>query len=200
MFQPFNSPYVNQFFDDAHSLIVLRLFLYVAIPTFILVRFAAENFARKSYKDLKKRRAFRIGRRLMLSCGFVLTLQALLTIMETIPLVYFISMLVDIREIIGLIIVTLLLSVAQIIIGIIGYKVWKDPTKRMIKVGFVSGLVLFGFSIVPMFFLGSDFSSQDLLITIDSIVSLVITIGYIIGSIIVRANYKLGLNKPQPKA
>ncbi|MBQ3866151.1 MAG: HAD-IC family P-type ATPase, partial [Clostridia bacterium] len=44
--QPWNSPAVQGLLNDVNNYIVLRTFLYVAIPVFILVMFAAENHAR----------------------------------------------------------------------------------------------------------------------------------------------------------
>jgi hypothetical protein len=81
------------------------------------------------------------------------------------------------------------------VIGVIGYKVWKDPTKKLIKLGFISGIVLFVLSVLPVLLTGHIDDSGNPLLFADSAVTLVIAIGYIIGAIIVRANYKLAREK-----
>ena len=69
LFQPMNSPAVRDLMNDGNNFIVLRLFLYVAIPSFILIRFAVANISQANDPERRKRRVFRFGRRLMLSCG-----------------------------------------------------------------------------------------------------------------------------------
>ena len=68
MFQPQNSEVIQNLFADRDNFMIFRLFLYVAVPIYILIMFALENFNRRNYgKDVKKHRSFRIGRRLLLS-------------------------------------------------------------------------------------------------------------------------------------
>ncbi|MBO4423060.1 MAG: HAD-IC family P-type ATPase, partial [Clostridia bacterium] len=85
MFRPQNSTVIKNLVSDENNFFVLRLFLYVAIPTFVLVMFALENAARKDYgKDVHLNRSFRIGRRMMLASGLVLFLRAFLSGFELI--------------------------------------------------------------------------------------------------------------------
>ncbi len=195
MFRPMNSPVIRELISDDNNFVILRVFLYVAIPAFILVRFAVENFARKEYKDVKTGRAFRIGRRLMLAAGFVLILQAFLMV-ATLLLSY-----TDISQEIGLAgysiyaAIILIIIAVQFAIGVIGYLVWKDPTRKRIKIGFISAIVLFVLSILPVIITGSIDDSGDPLIFADSVVTLIISVGYIIGAIIVRANLKMARAK-----
>lgn len=195
MFRPMNSPVIRELISDDNNFVILRVFLYVAIPAFILVRFAVENFARKEYKDVKTGRAFRIGRRLMLTAGFVLILQAFLMV-STLLLSY-----TDISQEIGLAgyiiyaAIILIIIAVQFAIGVIGYLVWKDPTRKRIKIGFISAIVLFVLSILPVILTGSIDDSGDPLIFADSVVTLIISVGYIIGAIIVRANLKMARAK-----
>ena len=195
MFRPMNSPVIRELISDDNNFVILRVFLYVAIPAFILVRFAVENFARKEYKDVKTGRAFRIGRRLMLTAGFVLILQAFLMV-ATLLLSY-----TDISQEIGLAgyiiyaAIILIIIAVQFAIGVIGYLVWKDPTRKRIKIGFISAIVLFVLSILPVILTGSIDDSGDPLIFADSVVTLIISVGYIIGAIIVRANLKMARAK-----
>lgn len=199
MFRPMNSPAVRELISDVNNFIVLRLFLYIAVPVYILVRFAVENFARKEYKDVKKGRAFRIGRRLMLANGFVLILMSVLTIVEVFS---YAKSSTEVTETVTYIIVSIFsitIALVYMAIGAIGYKTWKDPTKKMIKIGFVAGIVLLIMTILPIMLTGNVFSDSDPRVIFDNIVSLVIAGAYVTGAIIVRANYKHGLLKPRDK-
>ena len=195
MFCPMNSNVIRNLLSDANNMIVLRIFLYVAVPAFILARFAAENFARKEYKDVKLNRAFRIGRRLMLTGGFVLILQVIVTINTIVEL--FTSadngLTPSLRIVLAALVI--ILSGVQIFIGVVGYLVWKDPTKTRIKLGFICGVILFVISILPVILTGSLDDSGNTLQFVDSLVLFVIAAGYVIGSFIVRANYKLAREK-----
>lgn len=195
MFRPMNSPIVRGLIADDNNFVVLRVFVYVAIPAFILMRFAVENYARKDYKDVKLNRAFRIGRRLMLTAGFVLILQSLLAISEMIISYGEISGEIGTGGYILFAAIILVLAAIQIVIGVVGYLVWKDPTKKRIKVGFVCGIVLFLLSFLPVILTGSIDDSGNPLVFADSVVTLIIAAGYVVGSIIVRANSKLAREK-----
>ena len=195
MFRPMNSPIVRSLINDENNFMILRVFLYIAVPSFILMRFAVENYVRKDYKDVKKNRAFRIGRRLMLTAGFVLILESIMSFAQMIIIVYLVSSMMETRDIILVLVLTVVLSVAQIAIGVIGYKVWKDPTRRMIKVGFISGIVLFLLAILPTILAGTLSDIRNPLQFVDSLVLLVIAIGYVIGAVFVRANLKLAREK-----
>lgn len=203
MFHPMNSQAVRALVSDGDNYIVLRLFLYVAVPAFILIHFAVENYARKEYKDVKKNRAFRIGRRLMLSNGFVFILMGLLTILETFYLKGYIdefgggAAALVVSVLVGS--VSVIFALIYLAIGVIGYKTWKDPTKKMLKVGFISGVVLFVLTALPIILTGTVIETGDPLTVIDSVVMFVLSVGYIIGAVIVRANYKLALDKPRDK-
>ena len=198
MFRPQNSEVMRNLMGDVNNFIVLRLFLYVAIPVFILIRFAVENYARKDVKDVKKNRAFRIGRRLMLASGFVLILRSLLCGVELFTSTgYMIDLDERFRSIAFA--VNLLFVVFHLAIGYIGYKLWKDPTKKMIKVAFASGMALLALTVIGMALSGSFISAGNALILFDAVVILCITASYVAGSVIVRANFNLGLLKPRDK-
>ena len=224
MFHPGRSEVIQNLFKDPNTFIILRIFLYVAIPFFVLAMFAAENYARKEFKDLKKNRVFRIGRRLMLSSGFVLIIWAVVTAIDAISYLvasFEIGRALDslyngsrpagdiasnVISYILFIAFTMIPIILFIAIGFIGYRLWKNPTKRNIKIAFAAGMTLLGLTVLrlvlPMFgiaFLSINqfVSSLNILNTIDSIEILIITVMYVTGSIIVRANYKYGLLKPR---
>ena len=201
LFQPMNSPAVRDLMNDGNNFIVLRLFLYVAIPSFILIRFAVANISQANDPERRKRRVFRFGRRLMLSCGFVLALQAIFSIIEVLPVLVNMDMFDDVVSTITFLTVSLLLSGIQIVIGVVGYQVWINPTRKMIRVGFIAGIVLFFLSVLPIMFVDfTFFTTSNLLIVIDALVTVVIALGYIIGSIFVRINYKHAAAGAEPAA
>ena len=201
MFRPMNSAVVRNLVADRNNFIVLRIFVYVAVPVYILVRFAVENFNRKNYgKDVKLNRSFRIGRRLALSGGFVIILHALLTAAETFSASGY---LVDVSESYhfgsGMVIaLNVVFIVAYIVIGYIGYKLWKDPTKKMIKTAFIAAIALAVLTVSKMLLSNSIIvATKNPLLVIDNALILVATVGYIVGTAIVRSRCDLGLEKPR---
>ena len=199
MFRPLHSPTIQALVGDQNNLILLRIFLYVAIPVFILTRFAIENYARKSYKDVKLNRHFRIARRMMLAAGFVLILHAGISFVEmsaSSHMLFNPTSQIDQDTVTK---VNFIFIIAHIIVGWLGYKVWKDPTKKMIKIGMWSAIVLLILTVLPMISAGAIISEGSTLLKIDSLVILLLSVVYIIGAFIVRANIKLGLDKPRDK-
>ena len=203
MFRPMNSDIFRNLVSDNNNFIVLRIFLYVAVPAYILVRFAIENSNRKNYgKDVKLNRSFRIARRFMLASGFVFMLYALLMGAET---AFFTGTLVRFSESSqatkGLVtFVNALFAVAYFAVGYIGYKTWKDPTKKMIKVGFVAAISLVAITVVKLILSGMVvIRTQDPLLIIDNALILALTAVYIVGALMVRSQIKLGLLKPRDK-
>ena len=199
MFQPANSMVIKSLNSDINNYIVLRLFLYVAIPTFILLRFALENYARREFKDLKKNRTYRVGRRLMLASSFVLMLRAILSVVELIPQA--LAGFKGVEAIVYVIVLSInsVFAGIHLAIGVIGYKVWKykNPRPGIVNLGFASGIVLMVISILPMLFSGELVNLEDPRYFIDSVVVFIITVGYIVGSIIVKASYKKVIPEPE---
>lgn len=199
MFRPQNSEVIKNLVSDENNFFVLRLFLYIAIPAFVLVMFALENAARKDYgKDVKLNRAFRAGRRMMLASGLVLVLRALLSGFELVFMKRPILSLSGINS--GLLTaINVIYILIMLVIGYFGYKLWKDPTKKNIKIAFWMGATLLVLMTVEMIINSSVFGSGNLLSICDVVVILILTLSYIIGDIIVRSRYDLGLAKPRDK-
>ncbi len=196
MFQPWNSPYVQGVVGDYNNFVVLRIFLYIAIPVFILVMFALENFVRKDYgKDVHLHRAFRIGRRMMLTAGIVLVLRALLCGFE---LFFQNKSILNIPGVLGTII-NIVCLISLLVIGYFGYKLWKDPTKTNIRIAAGMGIGLVVLSVLEIVISGGVLTETLVLYRFDQTIIWIITALYLVGSIIVRANYKLGLLKPRDK-
>ncbi|MBP5292637.1 MAG: HAD-IC family P-type ATPase [Clostridia bacterium] len=201
MFQPQNSEVIQNLFADRDNFMIFRLFLYVAVPIYILIMFALENFNRRNYgKDVKKHRSFRIGRRLLLSSGFVLILHAILSAVEWISSSFSEQMIgFSDKYQIGMgfsIFINTVFILFNIAIGYIGYKVWKDPTKKMLNVTIISAGILLVLTVTNMVLSGAVLSrTTDVLMSIDSVLILVATALYIVGALIVRSQYHLGLDK-----
>ena len=201
MFKPGNADVVKNLIADRDNFVILRLFLYVAVPMFILIRFAIENANRKNYgKDVKKNRSFRIGRRFTLASGIVLILYAVLSAVEMIASA---SAPVPISERYHIgtglsVFINIVYILLHLAIGYIGYKTWKDPTKKMLRVVFAAAIVLTVVTVGSMILSNSMITrTNDMLMIIDSILVLVSTAAYITGAVIVRSQYKLGLLKPR---
>ncbi|MBQ7172734.1 MAG: HAD-IC family P-type ATPase [Clostridia bacterium] len=203
MFHPQRSDVVRELFSDRDNFVILRLFLYVAVPIYILLRFAIENHNRKNYgKDVKKNRDFRIGRRLLLSSGFVLILHALLSAVEAISSASPTSIIeISDKFRVGTGVSIFLNSIfvlLYLVIGYIGYKTWKDPTKRMIKIAFASACTLLVLTVTNMILSNAVIAkTNNLLLSMDNLFILVATLSYIIGALIVQIRYDLGLAKPR---
>lgn len=203
MFRPGNAQVIRNLVADKDNFVILRLFLYVAVPVFILIQFAIENANRKNYgKDVKKNRSFRIGRRLTLTAGFVLILHAILSAAEAITAsspdqVVSISDKYHVGT--GLsVFINVLFILLHLTIGYIGYKVWKDPTKKMLRVAFGAAMVQLVLTVVNMLLSQSVIAKTgDVLMRLDSVLILVASVAYITGAAIIRSQYHLGLLKPR---
>ncbi len=197
LFRPDRSQDVRNLVSDPNNFIVLRIFLFVAIPLFILVLFSLENFSRKDTKDVRAGRAFRIGRRLMLASGIVLVLHGVLAGAE---LVANAGYMITSDKLFGnnrpvLITVNVIVILIRIAIGYIGYKLWKDPTKNMIKVGSVATGALIALTVATIVISGNFLETGNKLLMVDGIVILLNTAAYIVGAIFVILNYRHGLLK-----
>ena len=136
----------------------------------------------------------------MLASGFVLVLQAFLYAVELISIDVFINWEDVTLELILFMSFSMFDAAIHIAIGIIGYRVWKDPTKLNTRVGFAAGLFLLFLSILPTIFSGALLSFDDPRILIDTVVIFIITLGYVVGSIIVLTNFKQAIKDRRKKA
>lgn len=189
LFHPMNAKVVQQFFADHNNFIVLRLFLYISIPIFILIRFALENHVRKEYKDIKKYRLQRVGRRMMLSAGFVLMLRSLISIVEMIFSAQELKASQGGAVFADYLTINIGYITIQLITGVIAYTVWFNPTKKRVLVGLVAGISQFVLTSVALLFSGALLSIDGNRLLIDSIVIFIIAADYMIGSMIVYVQY-----------
>ena len=132
---------------------------------------------------------------MMLTAGIVLVLRALLCGFE---LFFQNKSILNIPGVLGMIInIVCLLSL--LVIGYFGYKLWKDPTKTNIRIAAGMGIGLVVLSVLEIVVSGGVLTETLVLYRFDQTIIWIITALYLVGSIIVRANYKLGLLKPRDK-
>ncbi|MBO4366700.1 MAG: HAD-IC family P-type ATPase [Clostridia bacterium] len=196
LLRPWNAEVVKNLTGDYNNFAVLRLFLFAAIPLFVLVLFGLENYVRKDDgKDVRTGRAFRIGRRMMLASGLVLFLRALLALAE---LVFadrkLIPVELDVTDT-GAWIINLCFFIAFMVIGVFGYKLWKDPTKKIIKAALPAALLLAGLTVAERILQRRIWTGTDLLSGMDGAIAVGLTLVYLIGAVLVRANISRGLEK-----
>ena len=198
VFRPMNSPQVQSLVSDANNFIVLRLFLYVAIPIFILIRFAVES--KLDETKTNEKRSYVIGKRLILASGIVLILHAILSLVEVVTNSG--SFLTEslLGETNMVIYVNIFYAVAYIIIGAIGYRMWTNPTKKLTTVTFIASMVLIGLAMAPMTAADSEIASSGTLMIIDSAVTSVIVLTYFIGGALIFLNLITDTEKPIPNA
>lgn len=189
VFHPSRSHAVQELFSDKNNFLVLQLFLYVAIPVFIMIRFAVENYTQKEYRKTAVRSGFRIGRRLMLSTSFVIMLHTVFTFMGSVILTKASLEIGDTNAILSFTPLLVVIAISQAAIGVIGYKVWKSPTKKMVTAGFFAGITLFLLTVAPMFITGTVISPDEPLVMMDNIIILICTGLFIAGSIIVHVKF-----------
>ena len=199
VFRPMNSPQVQSLFSDVNNFIVLRMFLYIAIPLFILLRFAIEYKLDESNPEHLENRSYVIGKRLILASGVVLILHALLSIAEVITntgsfLIE--SMLGDKNT---AVFINIFYAVIYIIIGAIGYRMWNNPTKKLTTVTFVTGMILIALTMTPMTAGNSDAVTGSALMIIDSAVICAIVLAYFIGCSLIFLNFLTDSDKPKPQ-
>ncbi|WP_407386059.1 HAD-IC family P-type ATPase [Ruminococcus sp.] len=195
MFRPMNSPSVQSLLSDTNNYLVLRLFLYIAVPVFILISFAAENYSRKEYKDVRKNRYFRIGRRLVLVSGIALILHAMLTIVEVLTGSGSVITFGEATGSVTAVIVNIIYAILHLVIGVTGYLLWKNPTKKMINLTFIAGFALAALTLGPMDATSGQMAQGGVLLIIDNIELLVIVAAYLVGCTICHDNVHLGLAK-----
>lgn len=197
LFRPMNCPTIQSLVSDHNNYIVLRLFLYIAIPLFILLHFAAENYARKDVKDVRKNRYFRIGRRMVLVSGIVLVLKAILTIAEVVTGSGSVISFGEATDSTAAIVIDILYALLYVFIGVIGYLLWMNPTKKMINITFIAGFALAALTLGLMNAASDQIARGSVLLIIDNIELLLIVATYLVGCTICHDNLHLAPTKPR---
>ena len=80
-------------------------------------------------------------------------------------------------------------------IGIFGYELWKNPTKKMIRYGLIAGITLAAVTMSPLAASANIASESGTLLKIDSGALLILAAIYLIGTWIVHKQINLGLDK-----
>ncbi|MBQ4238553.1 MAG: hypothetical protein II698_04525, partial [Ruminococcus sp.] len=188
VFRPMNSPLVRELVGDPNNYIVLRMFLYVAIPLFIIIRFTLESKLDESDPDRNLNRSYVFGKRLILASGLVLILHAMLSIVEVLTNTG--SFLTE--SLLGdgntAVYFNIFYAVVYIIVGALGYRMWTNPTKRLTTITFIAGMVLISLAMAPMTASGSEEVTQSALMIIDSAVASAVVLAYFIGCSLIFLN------------
>ena len=182
MFRPLNSPTIQALFSDINNYFVMRLFLYLAIPMFLLVRIAVENHSNRA--EIRKKgepRSIRIGRDLMFVSGIVLILRSVLMTIEVFTIGSPHGLYSDYSS--GdFIAVSVLFSVFYLTAGIIGYLTWSRPGELMMKIAFFAGIALMIISISPLAAASNLDESAGMLLRLDCSAVLIMAVIFVIGA------------------
>ena len=188
MFRPLNSPLVRALLGDLNNYIVLRMFLYVAIPLFIIIRFTLESKLDENAPDRNLNRSYVFGKRLILASGLVLILHAMLSIVEVLTNSGSYVTESALSDGNSAVFFNIFYAVVYIIVGALGYRMWTNPTKRLTTITFVAGMVLISLAMAPMTATESDAASQSTLMIIDGAVASAVVLAYFIGCSLIFLN------------
>ena len=135
----------------------------------------------------------------MLVSGFVLILRALLAFVELVTASNYLIVPKETVDMYSAAELNATIIFMHLAICVIGYKLWKDPTKKMIRIAFWSAVVLVILTVLQMIASGSILDKGSTLLVIDSVEILAATAAYVVGAVIVRARIDLGQLKPRDK-
>lgn len=199
-FRPLNSPYVQSLVNDPNNYIVLRMFLYIAIPLFILLRLAIESSNEGKPTQLTEKRTVTIGKRLILASGLVLILHSLLSIVEMITNSGSFLTESQLGNQTTVVIFNIIYALVYTAIGIIGYRMWIKPTKKLTTVTFIAGMLLMTLSMAPMAGENTEVVTGSTLMVIDSAVAASIVLIYFIGGALIFLDFRSDNKKPVPQS
>ena len=187
LFQPWNSEVVRNVASYPTNFMIAKLFVFIAIPVFVITMSAINRSLEKEYgiaNDEETR--IRLGKTMLLISSLVLIISRTISIIS------------DIQQIRGgdfierplSSVISLAFSLGLYAIYFLqyysGYRVWKNGERRFIIISFI-------FAVFSLVVLTGDFIvdginrviATDYLTTADNVISLVITLLYIIGAFIV---------------
>ena len=195
LFQPWNSPVIQSISKNPDNFILMRIFVFVAIPIFFIVMNLIDRYLYSDYglKNTERTR-ISIGKMLLLVSGVVLIIQRIIAIVTqiwdlrnvTLPQAGEISeVFIPIAAVIT-VAFPFILSGLYIFQGYSGYRVWKNGDRRFMRISFV-------FAIVSLVLLTTDIATahenflrgETSLATIDNVISIIITLLYITGGMLV---------------
>ncbi len=164
------------------------MFLYVAIPLFIIIRFTLESKLDENAPDRNLNRSYVFGKRLILASGLVLILHAMLSIVEVLTNSGSYVTESALSDGNSAVFFNIFYAVVYIIVGALGYRMWTNPTKRLTTITFVAGMVLISLAMAPMTATESDAASQSTLMIIDGAVASAVVLAYFIGCSLIFLN------------
>ena len=216
--KPWNAPVFKSIASDADNYTIIRIFLFVAVPIFILAIQAIDRRLGKEYNNIESESKMKVaGKMILIISSISLALQAgfmsanisveylrladLLPEMvnesspEIIPLM---------MRVIGLVMAEMIvLSVMYFLMSIFGYKTWHEQIKKNMRRSSViallmvivlaitvsiSGISSFSGGIIESIRDGS--SNTMILSAIDGYIGIVTTVLYIIGAVLIWVDSK----------
>ncbi len=191
VFQPWNSPVVRNVFLNYDNYLIIRVFLYVAIPVFFIIMHGIDQSLRREYGIINNEQSrVTFGKTMLLVSGVVLIIQRIFAIIADIMDMRNFD-LFSISTATVNVILSFLVSGLVIFQGYCGYRVWKTGDRRFMNLSFI-------FSIFTLVLLVVDLSLEPITITLvfgdnpqntlataDNLISIIIQVLYILGSFIV---------------
>lgn len=186
-FKPWNSVVVQNLISDENNYYLMRVFMFIAIPSYLFITNIINRSIEKEYTGKKKRTKKSFGQILLLLSSFVLIIEGLVTIVDIFSSIYVFNdeKYGDLKWL--LIIVFTILNLINIALyftsGLFGYKVWKNGKYK--KVAFIMAICMFVWLLLFAIIGGVDMVvSESSLTTIDSITALVMSFMFMIGATI----------------
>ena len=195
-FKPWNSEVVKSIFNSTNNITLIRVFIFVLTPIYLLVVRFIDFRLQNEGKSFKEQFSFiKVVKVLLMAAGIgliieglisVLSLISFFTLSESFPLdknayliIFMIIMAIDV-----------VLTAIYVFIGLLGYKIWRHDRKRTKITAFIISIVLLlllGFELIG---LGGRNVEAGLLDSINSITSFLITLIYSVCSIILMIDLK----------
>ena len=214
--RPWNSPVIRDIIDDPDNYVVMRIFMFVAVPIFIIIMQAIDRKLKKGYGELEIESKTKVaGKMLLIMTSISLFIQSGMMLINIVTQYIDITKIVsysaetveDISKMMlrtGATIATMIvLSVMFMIMGIFGYKTWhKQSKKNMKRTSLISLIMLVIYAIVMLVsgvagFAGNAVGtvSETLITTktlskVDGYIAMTTTLIYMIAAILIWVDSK----------
>jgi|GEM_PF-131003 len=217
-FQPWNAQVYKNIAADSNNYTIIRIFLFLAVPMFLLVMQAIDRKLAKENGDFVPEHKLKAaGKMLLLISSIALVIQAgfmsanigveYLRLANLLPGIVKDSspdIIPDVMIVIGAVIaVMIVLSVMYFIMSLFGYKTWKDLNKKNMRRSVVAAMIMLivlaisvsltgvsGFSGGVTELMKTESANTAVLGVIDGYIGIVTTSIYILGAIFIWIDYE----------
>ena len=194
-FKPWNAEVFRNLSADTAVYPVLKLFIFLAVPVYLLITALIDRRLAKEYQTKQENinTMIIIGKIMMMIAGTVMILDALLFIGERV----FAALTgpEEGRTVLALVLLAVGIAISvflSIFAGITSYQVYGHRRKRYVNRAFVLAIIMLVLTVIQMVFGGgiSAFYGENILITINNIlIDLVAIAIYVAGAVIVKMYY-----------